>query len=366
MAIVPHLRSLGLDANKIVLPVAGCTGLTVQFGAVVCLNDSFGTFLATSAILDLSDLEQNQLAAAYLRKASACATETKRLITALKPEDDTSARVFSTFKTMDLAINDYWIKQLTDDVFARGLGLFTTSSASRFDVCPGLEHMGRVLTLLYKHADARQYVVFPLSVRSPNCIEATEKSCDCYAIVYENLAELGYCIGAPNRLLDEQQYQRYLGAVRRALEAIHAAGVLHCDLYPSNIMWCESARQGVGVVDGVGDKGTCCSGVASSLSPDLSTSMSIKIIDWDCAHCLAEGAFCPRVADALAQHNPFRSTEFGIGHDLHYLEILEKARSVDQGTDQCQGQDDLWQALASKDKVTIDRAFYKMYRCSAM
>jgi len=329
MAIVFDLRSLGLPSEQIVIPVAGCTGSMMQFGAVICLDDSFGTFLATSATLDLSVMAQNRLAAAYLRKASACARETERLLNSIdaSPQGNTQQDPIST---MELDPSKYWIKFLSEEVFSRGLGLFTSSTVNRLDVGPGLEHMGRALTLLYEHKAAREFVVFPLSVRSPNQLDPLvpqSETSNCYLIIYEDLTKLGYQMGTPNRLADEGLYQSFLASLRLAVGEIHAAGVLHCDLYPSNLMW---------------------------RSDGASTTVSIKIIDWDCAHCLAEGAFCPRIAEALANHTPTRSAKFCVEHDLDYIAVLEQSRADG-------GLDELWQALASTKKSVVDNAFYKLF-----
>ena len=166
----------------------------IQFGAVVCLDDSFGSFLATSAILDLCVMAQNRLGAAYLRKASVCARETELALDAIDasphgctPQDPISA--------MSLDLSKYWTKCLSDEILSRGLGLFTSSTVNRLDVGPGLEHMGRALTLLYEHEAAREFVVFPLSVRSPSQLDPLvpeSETSNCYMIIYENLTKLGY------------------------------------------------------------------------------------------------------------------------------------------------------------------------------
>ena len=84
--------------------------------------------------------------------------------------------------------------------------MFTCSTVTRLDVGPGLEHMGRALTLLYEHEAAREFVVFPLSVRSPNQLDPLvpeSETSNCYMTIYENLTKLGYKMGTPNRLEDE-------------------------------------------------------------------------------------------------------------------------------------------------------------------
>jgi len=70
---------------------------------------------------------------------------------------------------------------------------------------------------------------------------------------------------------------------------------------------------------------------------------------------LAEGAFYPRIANALMQHMPTRSALFHVQHDLRYIEVLEAPRN-DSETD-----DPLWEALASNKKAAVDRAFYKLF-----
>jgi hypothetical protein len=176
--------------------------MAIQFGAVICLEPSFGTFLATSDILSLSNVEQNRLAVAFLNKASVCAHETLKLLDAVRVPTTTTA-----IRSLQLNTSAYWIKYITDDAFSRGLGLFADGS-DRFNVGPGLEHMGRALTLLYQHEAAREFVAFPLSVRSPNCEEGIAGVGDCYMIIFQDLAALGYRIGTPDRFEDEAKYQR--------------------------------------------------------------------------------------------------------------------------------------------------------------
>ena len=90
---------------------------------------------------------------------------------------------------------------------------------------------------------------------------------------------------------------------------------------------------------------------------DGASTVSIKIIDWDCAHCLAEGAFCPRIAEALVEHKPTRSATFGFGHDWKYFNVLN--------SDIVAG-DERWTDLASYDKLLVDKAFYALFSVSSL
>lgn len=322
-ASAAHLLSLGLGTEQVVLPLAGCNGTTIQFGVLFVLSPSFPTFVATSKVLDLDDVDENIIAAAFLRKASACAMETTSTLDARAAMPPCQLKI----RSLDLDLSKYHIKVLDDDVFYRGLGLFASEAGGRFDVGPGLEHMGRALTKLYQAPEAREFVAFPLSVRSPDVSAPADQ--ENYLIVYEDLARQGFVMGSPDRLENEQLFQLFLATLHTAVAAIHAAGVLHCDLYPSNIMWKSNTSEDGG--------------------------MKIKIIDWDCAHCFAEGRFSPQVESALNNHAPTRRSRFGPEHDLRYLRVLEAQRRPDGAFDP------YWKALASKKKGVIDRAFYKMF-----
>jgi serine/threonine protein kinase len=120
------------------------------------------------------------------------------------------------------------------------------------------------------------------------------------------------------------------------VDLVHKAGVIHCDLYPSNIMW---RRRRLSTVGG---------------NPD--ELVDIVIIDWDCAHCLIEGRFHPKVKDALQSHKPTCDAEFGTAFDDRFVRVLDREyiASEDAG----------WADLASGVKELIDSAFYHFFRTS--
>jgi Lipopolysaccharide kinase (Kdo/WaaP) family len=315
--IAVNLLERGHSADEIVVPVAGCTGRAMQFGAVIVLEPSFPTFLPTSHILDLACDTSNALASAYLRKAS---DWVKAFGSTLKSDAGASS------VQMALDHSKHHVKTLDKEALRKGLGLFSLSSDSNVsDVGPGLLHMGRVLNRLFAHPQARKVAVFPLSVRSPSPDSGTEDS-RCYWLIYEDLAAEGFKIGTPDRILDSGRYQAFLRALEAAITHIHKAGVIHCDLYPSNIMWRADAE---------------------------GESVEIRLIDWDNAHCLDEQDFNDKCKAALTEHKPTRSATFGVDHDRKYISVFGSAINT--------GEEKWWNDLASNDKKIIDTAFYALF-----
>eukprot|EP00961_Rhodomonas_salina_P147327 1982600-Rhodomonas_salina.1 len=68
---------------------------------------------------------------------------------------------------MVLDCNQHWVKELTPDVFDRGLGMFAVEECNyEIRVAKGLEHMIRCLNRLYADETARTMVVFPMCIIS--------------------------------------------------------------------------------------------------------------------------------------------------------------------------------------------------------
>jgi hypothetical protein len=83
-------------------------------------------------------------------------------------------------------------------------------------------------------------------------------------------------------------------------------------------------------------------------------SVSIKIIDWDAAHCLSEGDFSPQVKKKLVLYLGSSNVTFGSAHDRLYVNVLL------QEPDGTEEEKYDWEALASGDKESIDSAFRRL------
>ena len=346
--VAVNLLRRGLSPRDVVVPVAGSTGRLMQFGAVIVLEPSLPTFIPTSRILDLSSDESNALACAYLKRASehvdTMFAALNSLYAAQSPRDVIN---------MYLDCTKVHIKKLTHEILDRGLGLFSiTDSPDVLDVGPGLLHMGRVLNKLFAHEHARGVAVFPLTIRSPDVSSTDALSSqgalsanNVYWLIYDNLTFQGFRIGTPNRRTEEDLYQRFLGALEAAIGHVHDAGVIHCDLYPSNIMWKQQQQQ-----LGGGDGGV---------------HVVIRLIDWDCAHCLDEGSFKGQVMSRVDSHRPKaegESARFDASYDWRYFAVYVGEIMRDEEDEDGEEEDALWDDLASNNKAKIDNAYFKLFQ----
>lgn len=176
-----------------------------------------------------------------------------------------------------------------------------------------------MLNVLFEDKNIRPHVAFPLAICSPNGAR------DDYIIIYEDLCRKGYRIGCPNRVDQEEMYIKYRDEFIRIMKLVHDAGVIHCDLYLSNVMWTINESDNIDIV----------------------------IIDWDCAHCLIEGDFFSKVAEAFKEHIPTRSAVFGRAFDERYIAVLS--------IELCESDWEMWIHLASGEKETVDNAFFDLF-----
>jgi serine/threonine protein kinase len=103
------------------------------------------------------------------------------------------------------------------------------------------------LAKAFADPNCRDYIVYPICIRDEN--EAAQ-------IVFQNLEIDGYRIGVPG---SEQLQVLFAVNLKAVVAAIHAAGLVHMDLHPSNIMWKEEGG-----------------------------AVKIKIIDWDSVQLIGQ------------------------------------------------------------------------------
>ena len=320
------LLSKGIDAVDCIVPICGTTGMLIQFGAIFILQPSFPAFICISKVLDLGDRLERRRAEAYLEKAKNWTEKMAEKMAQLAR--GSNGRNKQLEKLMVLDRSKYFVKELDEKTISRGLGLLSDETNLISKIGRGMEHMGRVLNLLFSVPELRTHVVFPLTLRSPDDDKTRGTTRQNWMLIYKNLVSEseGYRIGTPNRYQVPLVYNAFVTELRRLIVLVHTVGVIHCDLYPSNIMWRMNIED---------------------------ESVNIRLIDWDAAHCLDENYFSPLVKEALANHNPTRSSEFGTQHDIMYIDVLDRSCHEDEEED--------WTNLASNEKWKIDASFLKLF-----
>jgi hypothetical protein len=304
------LLNRGIHRKRVIVPSCTYTGMLMQFGATILLEPSFPVYVTTSKVLDMADEKERQLAAAYICKANSWVAQ---LISYVDP------KTLRRKCEMELDYTDYHIKTLTNEVAARGFSLFSDWEPDDFS--QGVEHMGLVLNALYEEPKVRPHVVFPLAFRSPDDLSNN------YKIIYEDLTKEGYHIGCPDRVTDSGLFNKFREEFKRIMNLVHLAGVIHCDLYLSNVMWRKNKDD-----------------------RDL---VDIVIIDWDCAHCLSERKFSEQITAALKDHQYHHDANFGTSFDEKYISVLF--------IEYVEADRQKWTDLASNKKIAIDAAFYELF-----
>jgi serine/threonine protein kinase len=306
----------GVAAADVVIPIIAYNGTSIQFGATILLPPCFPVAMVVSQMLDIGDLEGNRLARAFYRRAADAASRMKKCaLLPVKPP---------RISPMELCTEGHYFKILDCAALGRGLGLFCPSRSYEDQIATGIAHMMQTLNVLF-YSPARKFVVFPLSIRSPQegeTLHSSFGSCPerSYWLVYRDITFDGFLMGTPPRS-DDVVFDRYIHALAGAVTEVHKAGVVHLDLYPSNIFW----KSDEGVVE-------------------------VRLIDWDVAHQISERELPQGIESANRAGHSRKSSHLSFAHDLSMLEVLSST-SRDSP---------FWASLNGVSKSDMDDAFFSM------
>eukprot|EP01040_Poterioochromonas_malhamensis_P014756 gene14756-16385_t len=285
------LMSKGVPREECIVPVISNTGINICFGATIMLDKSFPTYIPLSKQLDLLDEHENKTASAYFIKIKDHSHRLSKI---------PRLRNVPPVTEIILDLENYFIKTITQEVFDRGLGLFTNSE-DKLDIQNGLNHITPDTETIETSGGSR---------------------CNYFEIIYRNLVKLGFVTGTPSRVKQPSIYEAFKTELKRVIGLIHNAGVIHVDFYSSNIMWKSHENEKI----------------------------EIKIVDWDVSHCIDELHFSPKIEKILAQRiYAGKRVPFGRDHDLLYLAVYEM--------DLTEENQQHWNDLASGEKQRIDAAF---------
>jgi hypothetical protein len=328
--IAMHLLSAGFAPGQFFVPVVSTTGLLMHFGATVVLDHNFPIFIPISKTLDLMDSHENKVAAAFVQRINLYCRELESKLCDMHQRQRHPPQAVDSGDVMSLNPDMFFVKRYDQAVFERGIGMFSRTS-NLADVQVGLLHMIKCYNAMYAVPELRDSIAFPLSFCTPDDQDPNSR----YSLVFENLtrSDLGYRIGCPDRIKHPNLFSMFKLELNRVVELMHSAGVIHCDLYFSNIMW-------------------------RMVTIDGSRCIQIKLIDFDGSHRLSEGKYAEKVQIALdhffSHHFSAGAAVFGTQHDMMYISIMDLPVTA--------ANREYWRQLASADKSTIDRAFLLLLR----
>lgn len=296
-------KKLGLAADLVRVPIWTTTGLLMKFAVTRMLEPHFPFLDIISRNLDVScDSDRQEAATLLLMLGDWC-----RLPWDSVSEQSSDAVVGKVGLKSGLSTDLYHTKKFRDF-----FSIFGSNSPNSKEC--GLLHMMDVLRRLQKSSRASTFVSFPITLR----LDRQEEE---QLIIFENLHTQGFRIGLPS---EAKARVWFFESLQSAIQAIHDAGVVHLDLYPSNIMW--------------------------RISSD-SQSVEIKIVDWDAAHTIGE-PFTPLVVSRLQTNNRVQGSSnlASVEYDQCLFRLLHEYQS------------DI--SLQSPDKRTLDASFWTILQRS--
>lgn len=257
-----------LPWNEIMVPSVVSNGHLYQFGAVMLLEPSFPYFVTTSKVLDATDAGELRIIATYFVNMISYLSSTCEKLQVPRAV---------VANPMELDTTKYYLKSLSSFFPARG------------ELHASVHHFLRVLQKLYDAGEAtRQHFVFPLCIRT----RSKEPTATPTSFVFPNLHD--YHIGFPT---EKSHRDSYVVELTNIVTMMHGAGVVHLDLYPSNIMW----------------------------KPD-DAKVKMMIIDLDSAHFVDERVH-ENVTNRLERYKNDRNITANtlVDLDLTYIKFITKA-----------------------------------------
>eukprot|EP01036_Dinobryon_divergens_P028601 gene28601-37571_t len=203
----------GLPSNQCCVALLSTNGQLYQFGFVTLLDHSFPVLHVTSGIIDCASEDGRHEAAKHLYTYTfrqSCRLQEEQLQQIRRAENACA------IKSVSLSPTKYFVKKM-ESVFPR---------------CPiKIQSLLRQYEIFQRLSDRDvKEAVLPVAVLSGKLDQRSYLKHD--SLVFPRLD--GNLMGVPG---DETIFQIYLTQLKKAFKNLHAAGVVHLDGFPSNIMW---------------------------------------------------------------------------------------------------------------------------------
>ena len=274
-AAAVEMARVGIPPEHIVVPVFTTTGGLAQIGAVYMLKPSLPSVCFVTPALRLS-IEEEAIKAAKIVVAMALHAEQVQNYVEknkdLTPKPDVTMRCDSDVYHFKL-MNDF------------------------FSCCGAGKHSQSILRYLHRTNPlaGMSYACLPKAIRLRD-----DSFCHEDALVFDKL--VGYTIGLP---ADSNDRKALVAEIEAVVQDMHQKGVIHMDLYLSNIMWKKKSNG----------------------------SFSIRLIDFDAVHTLGE-VLTAAAMKQLAEGNVQDFLKLGIQatkeHDTLYIDMLKENIDEDE------------------------------------
>ena len=291
-------KHLGLDSSEIAVPLIMTNGHLFSF-ATASLLDFMPVLHVVTDVLDANHPSDLKVIALMLAKIKVfIKSRAQKIEQCLQQRGAVVAEVPATTYVFDW--DKFFVKE-KEKIYNRFEPLDSENEAlpllwDVYEALAGVEGAEKALGYCDLHL-----VGFP-----PQC-----------CLVFHNLLGQGYRMGVPE---DDGDYRLFLDALEALVHRVHACGVIHVDLYPSNIMWTK--------VDGA---------------------VRIKIVDWDAA-IFAGQPFPDKMLRRLDERSPYvyrdQSGTASSKSDAWNVFLLSKLSVAERA------------ALASRDVTLINAAYH--------
>ena len=209
------LFARGLAPEEIIVPVLSSNGRLLQVSAVYFLREStFPVVCFLTTVLDLFDDRGLDIAATALSKMLLHCDSITEKLTILEGQPQSR----NTSPEMELNLSVYFIKPLSK--FCPILGVDRMN-----------ESVARVFTLT-SVLQGSHFACPPLAYRLHDTTTPDTNYIAEDVLVFEKL--VGFQIGFP---VEPSERQKLFDAMLVAASEFHSLGLVHMDMYPSNIMW---------------------------------------------------------------------------------------------------------------------------------
>jgi hypothetical protein len=201
----------GLPNDRIVIPVVSMTGAQAMFGAVYLLDTCFPTLCFLTKAL--SFYEDKEEIAKYFLAMLEYTLQMEQYIEETGVEGF-EPRTGDPYELMELNEEKYHLKEMKN--------FFWNST----DSARSIDHFLRITEKLGDNSDS---FCLPLTIRLGETKGPNKRG---HFIVFEKLVDFN--MGFPE---DQQDREKLLEAIIKVVALLHLLGVVHMDLYLSNIMW---------------------------------------------------------------------------------------------------------------------------------